>query len=371
MPETRNILPKIAQNLPDNGEESRMQPQDGYASPAASKSGACLAAEPVNDNDGNQQAETDDLLDSSRWVSQEEIMTAMEQLKEKLGRYPSCVEVSRELKLGGRRIRKLYGRCLEKIGNGQAPMRKPGVELTMQELFVDWVQVARKVKRMPRLFEYEMFSAFSVRPLKSRFQRWDRIPAGMLEFGEAEGLWTGWQDVKDMASAHVEKLGAGRRTCTHAKLYTSSSAGVDVERILGEPFAGLPMANAPVNEQGVVYLFGAMARELGFVVLSLQAGYPDCLALRRMEDGMWRLVRIELEFESRNFVAHEHDPKGCDLIVCWEHNWTGCPLEVVELKKYIGRSGDRVILDRRHRATPPTSGDQREKHSAFSIQPRT
>jgi hypothetical protein len=30
-----------------------------------------------------------------------------------------------------------------------------------------------------------------------------------------------------------------------------------------------------------------------------------------------------------------HDPAGCDIIVCWEHNWPECPLEVVELKKAI------------------------------------
>jgi hypothetical protein len=22
----------------------------------------------------------------------------------------------------------------------------------------------------------------------------------------------------------------------------------------------------------------------------------------------------------------------CDMIVCWEHNWPECPLEVIELK---------------------------------------
>jgi len=29
------------------------------------------------------------------------------------------------------------------------------------------------------------------------------------------------------------------------------------------------------------------------------------------------------------------------MIVCWEHNWPESPLEVIELKKEIGRS--RVI----------------------------
>jgi hypothetical protein len=44
---------------------------------------------------------------------------------------------------------------------------------------------------------------------------------------------------------------------------------------------------------------------------------------------------VELEQESRNFLKHGHDPNGCDLIVCWEHNWDECPLEVIELKSVI------------------------------------
>ncbi|HEY2495946.1 MAG TPA: hypothetical protein VGK24_02655 [Candidatus Angelobacter sp.] len=43
-----------------------------------------------------------------------------------------------------------------------------------------------------------------------------------------------------------------------------------------------------------------------------------------------------------------HDPKKCDVIVCWIHNWPECPewIEVVELSREverIGRSGDLVI----------------------------
>jgi hypothetical protein len=49
-------------------------------------------------------------------------------------------------------------------------------------------------------------------------------------------------------------------------------------------------------------------------------------------------VRIEFEYESRNFYVHRHPPGGCDVIVCWRHNWPECPsdLEVVELSTVIG-----------------------------------
>jgi hypothetical protein len=108
---------------------------------------------------------------------------------------------------------------------------------------------------------------------------------------------------------------------------------LDPEVLYAEPLNLSPMATAPQNEMGVVFLFGVMARQLGFVVLKIRPGFPDCIALRRLESGKWQWVRIEFEFESKSFVWHGHDPKECDLIVCWENNWPECPLEVVELRR--------------------------------------
>jgi len=53
--------------------------------------------------------------------------------------------------------------------------------------------------------------------------------------------------------------------------------------------------------------------------------------------GKWKRLRIEFEFESRNFVEHGHDPSGCDVLVCWTHNWADAPdnLEIVELRDVI------------------------------------
>jgi hypothetical protein len=100
-------------------------------------------------------------------------------------------------------------------------------------------------------------------------------------------------------------------------------------------FRGLQ--HAPVNEQGVVFLFGMICRELGYVVEIVKPGFPDCEAKRRIrgKSGMWQRVRIEFEFQSRSFRSHGHDPDQCDLIVCWEDNWTDCPIEVLELSKVL------------------------------------
>jgi hypothetical protein len=98
-------------------------------------------------------------------------------------------------------------------------------------------------------------------------------------------------------------------------------------------FRGLQ--HAPVNEQGVVFLFGMVAHELGYVVESVQTGFPDCDAKRRVGADRWERIRIEFEYRSRSFRDHGHNQDGCDLVVCWEHDWPECPVEVLELRSAI------------------------------------
>jgi hypothetical protein len=108
------------------------------------------------------------------------------------------------------------------------------------------------------------------------------------------------------------------------------------------------LTHEPVNEMGVSMLFAMMARDLGFILEAIQPGFPDCRAKMEVLPGRWQDVRIEFENDSRSFAEHGHDPKGCDMIVCWRHNWKACPKEimVLELRKAIrmraGRSGDRA-----------------------------
>jgi hypothetical protein len=109
--------------------------------------------------------------------------------------------------------------------------------------------------------------------------------------------------------------------------------------LLGAPTRLPAFPYEPVNEMGVMVLFSMLAQQLGFVIESVQAGFPDCQAKIEVEPGRWQHFRIEFEFESRGFKLHGHDPNQCDLIVCWRHNWKNCPphIQVLELSKIVGR----------------------------------
>jgi len=109
------------------------------------------------------------------------------------------------------------------------------------------------------------------------------------------------------------------------------------KRVFGDKVQFKSLSCAPVNELGVVYLFGVLHDTFDFKIESIQAGFPDCIARRRIGPNRWEEVRIEFEYDSRSFVAHGHAPTGVDVIVCWKHNWSDCPkeIEIIELSTLL------------------------------------
>jgi len=107
-------------------------------------------------------------------------------------------------------------------------------------------------------------------------------------------------------------------------------------RIVG-PRSQIPdLVYEPVNEQGVIFLFAKYHKELGIEYIEgIQQGFPDAFGRRKIGKTEYEPVNIEFEFKSLDFKVHQHDPNQCDIVVCWEHNWPQCPLEVIELKSTL------------------------------------
>lgn len=104
------------------------------------------------------------------------------------------------------------------------------------------------------------------------------------------------------------------------------------EPVYGARIHGCDMTHAPVNEQGVVMLFGMLAGKLGYEIEMVRTGFPDCEAKRKGKDHKLRKVRIEFEFLTSRF---DHDPEGCDMVVCWEDDAKMKGMEVLELKRLV------------------------------------
>jgi hypothetical protein len=126
--------------------------------------------------------------------------------------------------------------------------------------------------------------------------------------------------------------------------------------IVGQLINFRGLVYAPVEENGVIFLFAKLNKDLDLNIETIRKGFPDCIAKRYIGKNRWEEVFIEFEYKSSDFVRHKHledmrkHGTKCDIIVCWEHDWKDCPkeIEVVELqteyKKYLDE--DRVISDK-------------------------
>ena len=265
-----------------------------------------------------------------RNMTKQEVRAAVLACKEKLQYVPTIPELMKHTGIDRTEIRKHFGSYRQALEECNLEVPERGRKVEIDRLFQDWAEVVRALKKLPTGFEYEQRGKYSVRPMKRCFGSWDVVPEGMKLYAEEHGLAGEWRDVLEV----IEQGGRQRGGPAMSTWLAEQRPG---QPTYGALIGACGHVYGPTNESGVVCLFGALAERLGFLVLRIQTEFPDCEAMRVVGGDRLQPVRIEFEYESRNFLRHMHDPNGCDLIVCWEHNWAECPLEVVELKKVFSK----------------------------------
>lgn len=169
----------------------------------------------------------------------------------------------------------------------------------------------------------------------NRWGRWDNV---LLEFRHwVEANHPDFQYLPDLSTGESPSESSGATDQVQAQAQVSAAWPKAGGRLYGSMVNFRGLQHSPINEQGVVFLFGMVAFELGFIVESVATGFPDCESKRCVskKQDLWERVQIEFEYQSRNFKDHGHDPNQCDLIVCWEDDWPDCPIEVLELRSAI------------------------------------
>jgi Homing endonuclease associated repeat len=265
-------------------------------------------------------------------MTREEVICVIRQRAEESGHVPTMNELLKAKRISQYDVRKHFGVYAAALHACGLQGRGPGYEVSMRQLFMDWAEVARRAGRVPTVGDYELHSRYSLKPLMRQFGAWPRVAAGMAQYARENGLEQDGKDILEVVATHLEAQRKDAKTLKWSSPRILRPGLKKGEPIYGTPTVEAHLMLAPTNEQGVVFLFGAVARSLGFVVLRIQTEYPDCEALREMETDHWQRVKIEFEYESRNFLLHGHRADQCNLIVCWRHNWAESPLEVIELK---------------------------------------
>ena len=209
-------------------------------------------------------------------MSKEEVIAAIQESAARLGHVPTFTEVRRATKMSKHEIRKhflTYSKALSECGLQRTG---PGYEADATELFKDWAGLVRKLGKLPTMAEYEMHGSYSVRPLIRRYGGWVHVPAGLQDFAREERLEGEWSDVLDVIARHKEEEADGRRTSGSTNGRPLRPRILKDRPIYGRPMMDMALGLAPTNEMGVVFLFGTVAKDLGYMVVRVQAEFPDC-----------------------------------------------------------------------------------------------
>ena len=222
-------------------------------------------------------------------------------------------------------IKRRFGTWNEALAKSGLSVTKR-MNITDEEIFAEIERVWSLLGHRPTREEFDKLSTISTSLIKKRFGGQYKAFDQFLKFkGNADlALAVPVSPVETVATPVSSTL----TKRTHIRRYGSLIN-----------FRG--MQHAPLNELGVVFLFGMLAKELGFIVEAISPEFPDCEAKKLDETrDFWAKVAIEFEYKSSNFSQHAHDPAKCDLIVCWVHNWADCPIDVLELSSIIKKTSE-------------------------------
>lgn len=272
-----------------------------------------------------------------------DVIEAIREIANELGRAPSRSEFKARAGVSEYQILRHFPGWREALRASGVQPNSTNVRLEDEVLLENWGELVRKHRHIPTRDLYRKEGKYSPGVFEKHFGPWSAIPARFRSFAQGNPDWV---DVVTLlpvtAPMTMPSLPASGGPEGRAGPSPMPQAGYRHNKLDGVPTYGDPidfrgLRHEPVNEQGVVFLFGMVAKELGYSVEAVQTGYPDCEAKRQIGPGKWQRVRIEFEYESRNFRDHGHPVNGCEVIVCWRHNWADCPthLEFLELRTVI------------------------------------
>jgi hypothetical protein len=255
--------------------------------------------------------------------SEESLLDELRRVAKKIGKDTMTFK---EFKAAGGRIsdrpiRRIFGSwnaALEKAGISKSVI----INISDEDLFAEIGKLWDRLGRQPTQREMQRLGKFSERPYARRFGSWLKALEEFVRWKDESG----GDRFRDLKGIEPDSL------------ISQSKKSHKTRKVeYGEPIDFLGLRHAPLNEQGVVYLFGILSKQLGFIIEAVRTDFPDCEGKRRIpgKQDRWERVSIEFEYKSSNFKEYGHNPDECDVIVCWEHDWKDCPIEVIALKEIM------------------------------------
>lgn len=209
----------------------------------------------------------------------------------------------------------------------------------MSETITDYVEAARQVvvefrrKAMEWVAEHPYPGYYAPEYIQPLRDAWERRKAGLgpiegntPEATEAELTVALWGEAEVRLKTPEELAQAKReRNAAIADVMSKLSGadnGIDDVVRQGQIERAAQMATwmlkangpfVPANEMETIFLFVSVMGRIDWEMVALKPNqYPD--GVIRVND---QIYLVEFEHTASNFIAHGHDARGADLVICW------------------------------------------------------
>ncbi len=120
-------------------------------------------------------------------VTKEEIIAAIRNCADELGRVPTVAELKEMRRITLRTIRRFFGRYADALREAGFDPHGQGYKLDLDTLFQDWAGVARLVGKLPGLNGIQQGKPLQRRALADTFWRMDGCPAWVVAICKGKG----------------------------------------------------------------------------------------------------------------------------------------------------------------------------------------
>lgn len=221
------------------------------------------------------------------------VLDAIRRIARTLGHPPSRAEFKAKSGMTEYQVLLHFPSWREAVRAARLEPDSTNIRLDDSNLLQDWGDLVRKNRQIPTRDQYRREGKHSPGVFEKHFGPWSSIPEKCREFAQDKPEWA---DVLALLpppapQGTVARVGSSGSDETRSSAGSPRHAKLGDRPIYGDPIDFRGLRHEPVNEQGVVFLFGMVAKELGYMVEAVQSGFPDCEAKRQVGPNKWQRVR--------------------------------------------------------------------------------
>ena len=204
---------------------------------------------------------------SNRSYSKDEILSAIRSAANELGKTPSRAKFIAHSGITEYHVLKWFAGWNAAVAAAGLKPHTGNIKIDDPVLLEDWGNLVRRLRHIPTRTQYRQQGTYSPGVFEKHFGPWSSIPGHFRKFAGDNAEWT---DVMALLPARSPQAALNTMNSTpvatphespSASVTTQTHARLDNRPTYGNPIDFRGLRHEPVNESGVVFLFGIVARE--------------------------------------------------------------------------------------------------------------